>query len=52
VLWKEHNVISRRNSKNGNRRHSLIHNKATTERYTAKEEYFNQKIILAGGERK
>ncbi|XP_060877415.1 arrestin domain-containing protein 3-like [Metopolophium dirhodum] len=52
VLWREHNLMTRRNSKNGSRRHSLTHNKTKTERYTAKEEYFNHKIILVGGEGK
>ncbi|CAH1723965.1 arrestin domain-containing protein 3-like [Aphis gossypii] len=52
VLWREHNAMSRRNSRNGLRKHSLTHNKTKTERYTAKEEYFNHKILLAGGERK
>lgn len=42
--------MTRRNSKNGSRRHSLTHNKTKTERYTAKEEYFNHKTILVGGE--
>jgi len=51
VLWREHNAMSRRNSRNGLRKHSLTHNKTKTERYTAKEEYFNHKILLAGGER-
>jgi len=50
VLWREHTAMSRRNSRNGLRKHSLTHNKTKTEKYTAKEEYFNHKILL-GGER-
>jgi len=50
VLWKEHNLMTRRNSMDVSRRYSLTHNKTKTERYTAKEEYFNHKIILVGGE--
>lgn len=54
VLWREHSPIYRRNSRPNitDRKYSITHNKTKTERFTAKEEYFNHNIILAGGEGK